>query len=111
MRALMIGGELKWAHKVVEKLNRMSQGDPLVTEMTHQPMNKRRKWKRLSRKVELVIVLKDTVSHKLRDWARHECKVNGVLFLEIPQNISRAARVVDRMRSHTRHFSKKVGDK
>lgn len=37
---------------------------------------------------DIVVVLKDVVSHKLRDWARSSCRARGVRFCEVPQKIA-----------------------
>ena len=95
MKAIVIGGERKWAQKFILKMNTI-RGLHL-TMIAHQSSDKSRKWRRLPSNVEIVIVLKDVTSHKLRDWARAECKAHNHRFIEVSQQLSYAIRSLQKI--------------
>ena len=106
MKVLVIGGEFKWAQKVVKRLRDASRGKLVITEMNHLHMSKRRRWKHVSQKVGLVIVITDAVRHKHSDWARYECKMKGIPLLEIPQKLSHAMTSIERFIAHINKSNK-----
>jgi len=81
--AYLVGGERVYAQTFVEKA--LSNG--IALEMVGH-----KDWDSTPRGdvplCDIVVVLKDVVSHKLRDWARSSCRAKGVKFCEVSQKIA-----------------------